>query len=411
MLTSPASVFRSFAYMPQEIVSTNPVVKSIIEGTAPRPARLAAARGALPLPQSDLLEILVAFAGGEDGELVQNAKQTLHTQNHDSLHSLIAAGEAAPQVLGYFVRQTSLPKHLHEAIITNVKTPSEAILDFAKTSDSGQLLELVSLNQQLLINTPAIIDAIVSNPKRTAEAERRVLEVKREFFQKERGAQQIAGELRAQGKEAAAEFFENAETELDADDALFIAQHIEVLDRETDDSWLALEYIEEIYEETAEQRRATLNKILGELQEEDGATSERVSMLNRILKMGVKDRVKLAAKGDREARNILIRDPNRLVSQAVANNPRITEQEIEVIASMRSVPEDVLRSIASNRTWSRSYTIMHNLAKNPRTPIGNVMTIMNRMQLRDLLTMTKNKNVSDAVRKHAQRLVQARAGK
>jgi len=397
--------------MSVQIVSTNPVVKSIIEGTAPRPARLAAARGSLPLPQSDLLEILVAFAGSEDGELVQNAKQTLNAQNHDSLHSLIAAGEAAPQVLGYFVRQASLPKQIHESIITNAKTPSDAILDFAKTSDSGQLLELVSLNQQLLINTPAIIDAIVSNPKRTAEAERRVLEVKREFFQKERGAQQIAGELRAQGKEAAAEFFENAETDLDAEDALFIAQHIEVPDRETDDSWLALEYIEEIYEETAEQRRATLNKILGELQEEDGATSERVSMLNRILKMGIKDRVKLAAKGDREARNILIRDPNRLVSQAVANNPRITEQEIESIASMRSVPEDVLRSIASNRTWSRSYTIMHNLAKNPRTPIGNVMTIMNRMQLRDLLAMTKNKNVSDAVRKHAQRLVQARAGK
>jgi len=397
--------------MSAQIVSTNPVVKSIIEGTAPRPARLAAARGSLPLPQSDLLEILVAFAGSEDGELVQNAKQTLNAQNHDSLHSLIAAGEAAPQVLGYFVRQASLPKQIHESIITNAKTPSDAILDFAKTSDSGQLLELVSLNQQLLINTPAIIDAIVSNPKRTAEAERRVLEVKREFFQKERGAQQIAGELRAQGKEAAAEFFENAETDLDAEDALFIAQHIEVPDRETDDSWLALEYIEEIYEETAEQRRATLNKILGELQEEDGATSERVSMLNRILKMGIKDRVKLAAKGDREARNILIRDPNRLVSQAVANNPRITEQEIESIASMRSVPEDVLRSIASNRTWSRSYTIMHNLAKNPRTPIGNVMTIMNRMQLRDLLAMTKNKNVSDAVRKHAQRLVQARAGK
>jgi hypothetical protein len=401
----------SSARMSVEISSTNPVVRSIIEGKAPRPARLAAARGSLPLPQSDLLEILVSFAGGDDGELVENAKQTLNTQNPDSLHSLISAGEAAPEVLGYFVRQASLPRHVHEAIITNAKTPSDAILDFATTSESGHLLELVSQNQQLLISTPAIIDAIVSNPKRTAEAERRALEVKREFFQKERGAQQIADELRAQGKEAAAEFFENAESDLDADDALFLAQHIEVLDRETDDSWLALEYIEEIYEETAEQRRAALNKILGELQEEDGATSERVSMLNRILKMGVKDRVKLAAKGDREARNILIRDPNRLVSQAVANNPRITEQEIEVIASMRSVPEDVLRSIASNRTWSRSYTIMHNLAKNPRTPIGNVMTIMNRMQLRDLNAMTKNKNISDAVRKHAQRLVQARAGR
>ncbi|MCV4684158.1 hypothetical protein OFB94_31210, partial [Escherichia coli] len=74
--------------------------------------------------------------------------------------------------------------------------------------------------------------------------------------------------------------------------------------------------------------------------------NERISILNRILKMGMKDRVRLAMKGDREARNILIRDPNRIVAQAVIQNPRITEQEVEKIAAMRSVPEDILRKIA-----------------------------------------------------------------
>jgi hypothetical protein len=42
--------------MNAEIISTNPAVKAIITGTAPQPARLAAARGILPLPQTDLLE-------------------------------------------------------------------------------------------------------------------------------------------------------------------------------------------------------------------------------------------------------------------------------------------------------------------------------------------------------------------
>ncbi len=126
--------------------------------------------------------------------------------------------------------------------------------------------------------------------------------------------------------------------------------------------------------------------------------------------MGVKDRVKLAMKGDREARNVLIRDPNRLVATAVATNPRITEQEIEMIASMRSIPEDLLRMIASNRQWARSYKVMHSLAKNPRTPIANALTIMNSLQLRDLVGLTKNRNVSDAVRRHAMRLYSARTG-
>ena len=191
-----------------------------------------------------------------------------------------------------------------------------------------------------------------------------------------------------------------------------LAEHIEVPDSETDDSWLSLEYIEEFYEETEEQRASIVNKILGELSSEDDEISgERISMINRIMLMGMKDRVKLAMKGDREARNILIRDPNRIVAQAVVQNARITDQEVEKIAAMRAVPEDVLRQIAINRAWARNYSIAHNLARNPRTPIANVMSILSRLQLRDLNALSKNRNVSDNVRRQAFRLVSARAGR
>ena len=106
------------------------------------------------------------------------------------------------------------------------------------------------------------------------------------------------------------------------------------------------------------------------------------------MRLNVKDRIKLAMKGDREARNILMRDPNRLVSQAVVTNPKITEQEIETISAMRSVPEDVLRQIAINRQWARSYKISLNLARNPRTPIANAMPILARMVLPVFSTTT-----------------------
>jgi len=405
--------------MSSEITSTNPVVLAVIGGTAPRPAQLAASRGVLPLPQGDLLEILVSFFNGDDAELRENARGTLADQNTDELENSLRSGDIAPPVLSYFSSQANLPASLHEAILTNAKTPVDAVTKFARTTQNGQLLELISFNQQLLIKNPAVIDAIISNPHRTAEAERRASETKREFFEKERGAQQIASELRARGNEAAAEFVEQSEfgasmgeSGMSVEDALFIAQHIEVLDRETDDSWLGLEYIEEIYEESEAQRKATIDKILGELaNEEEEIPGERVSMINRIMQMGVKDRVRLGQKGDREARNILIRDPNKLVSSAVINNPKITEQEVELIASMKSLAEDILRQIASSRQWSRSYNIMHNLARNPRTPISNSMTIMSRLQLRDLVGISKNRNVPDAVRRHATRLLAARTGR
>src|SRR5688500_2152865 len=330
------------------IESDNPVAKAIVEGTAPRPAVVAASRGVLPLPQSDLLEVLVNFARSNDAELAGHATQTLSTQDPAALESSMRTPEIATSVLDYFAQKPGMPTSLYEAIITNEKTSPDTFVRFARTSTSGEMLERIALNQQLLIRTPALIDAIIANPNSTSEAERRAAETKREFFEKERGAQQIANELRAQGKEAAAEFIEQSEfgqdmdaAGIDEEDALFLASMIEVPDSETDDSWLGLEFIEEIYEETDEQRQAIVNKIIGEIKMEDSEIgSERLSVLNRVLKMGMKDRVKLAMKGDREARNILIRDPNRIVAQAVVQNPRITEQEMEKIAAMRSRSEE-----------------------------------------------------------------------
>ena len=400
------------------IHSTNPVVKAVIEGTAPRPARVAAARGVLPLPELEMLEVLVAFVASDDAELAEHAAETLKAQDESILAESARSADTARSVLDYLAR-VALPQKVHASVLTNANTPAETIIKFAKTSSDSDLLELIAFNQQLLIRTPALIDALIANPAGSAEAQRRVAETKREFFEKERGLQQVASELRAQGNDAAAEFIEKAEFAQDADgsglsldDAAFIASMIEVPDSETDDAWLGLEYLEEIYEETEADRQAIADKIFGEMRMEDSdAANERISIINRIMKMGMKDRVKLALKGDRESRNILIRDPNRIVAQAVVANPRITEQEVEKIASMRTVTEDILRQLASSRQWSRNYQIVHTLAKNPRTPIANVLNILPRLQARDLAALSKNRNVSDAVRRQATRLSAARAGR
>ena len=107
---------------------------------------------------------------------------------------------------------------------------------------------------------------------------------------------------------------------------------------------------------------------------------ERISLIRRIMFMSARDRMKLARKGDREARSILIRDPNRVVATAVINNPRISDKEAENIATMRTVSAEVLRLIALNRNWARSYTIVHNLARNPRSPIPTVIGILPRIR-------------------------------
>ncbi|MEJ7617254.1 MAG: hypothetical protein WKF30_09915 [Pyrinomonadaceae bacterium] len=70
---------------------------------------------------------------------------------------------------------------------------------------------MIVINQQRLIQAPEIIEAVIANASH-AEAERRARETKREFFEKERGAQQIADELKCAATAAAAEFIESAES-------------------------------------------------------------------------------------------------------------------------------------------------------------------------------------------------------
>jgi hypothetical protein len=341
------------------------------------------------------------------------AQATLRLQQPQDLLSVAKADDAAPAVLGYFASLAHAGRDLHEAVAGNNNTPDEAIALLARITTDASLLEFIILNQQRLIRAPEIIDAILLNPARTAEAERRAKETRREFFEKERGARQIAQELRARGNSAAAEFFESAELasitgELSVDDAWIIAQHIEVSDADIDDSWLAREFIEEMMVETPEQIAANAQAVINAERLEGDASPERISLIKRIMFMSVKDRVKLAVKGDREARGILVRDANKIVATGVMHNPRITDHEVEAISSMRQIAEEVLRLIGTNRQWARSYPIIHNLARNPRTPMATAVHILPRIRTKDLKAIAQNRNVSEAVRRQAYRLSEMR---
>lgn len=370
----------------------------------------------LPLQQSDLLEVLVALTASDDPQIASAASETLKSETPEDLFIAASAPDTAPNVLAYLATQLDSKPDIHEATILNARTPDQALAKLAAATPHGSLLELITINQQRLVRCPEIIEAILQNPACSGDAERRARETRKEFFEKERGARQIAEELRARGQTAAAEFFEAADLttpagDLTLEDAWLIAQHIEVSDADLDDSWLPAERYEELISESAEEISSNVQRVIESERLENGEVSaERVSLIRKIMFMNTKDRMKLAMKGDREARGILIRDSNKVVCSSVVKNPRITEQEIENIAAMRTVADEVLRLIAMNRTWARSYTIIHNLARNPRSPIPTVMNILPRIRTKDLQALTQNRNVSEAVRRQAYRLQQTRSG-
>jgi len=349
----------------------------------------------------------------DNAEIAEAANDTLTSQDSDDLLTAAKGNETSIAVLDYLARFAQGTREIHEAVILNNKTPDEAIAELASSSPDGSLLDLIAMNQQRLVRFPKIIDAILGNSDRSADADRRARETRREFFEKERGAQQIAQELRSRGNSAAAEFFESADFSggLTVEDAWLIAEHIEVSDAELDNSWLPAERYEELKPETPDEHAANFKRALEfERIERGEVPPERVTLIRRVMFMNAKDRMKLAMKGDREARSILIRDSNRVVATAVVQNPRVTDQEVENIAAMRTVADEVLRLIALNRNWARSYSIIHSLVRNPRTPIPTVISTLPRIRTKDLKNLSQNRNVSEATRRQALRLFQARSG-
>ena len=128
--------------------------------------------------------------------------------------------------------------------------------------------------------------------------------------------------------------------------------------------------------------------------------------LQRINAMNVAQRIALAMKGSREARTILIRDPNKIVGAAVLSSPKMTDSEIESIAKMASISDELLRIIANTRAWMKRYGVVVALAKNPKTPVAISMNLLARLTDKDLRMLSTDRNVAEVVRTTArQKLV------
>ena len=132
---------------------------------------------------------------------------------------------------------------------------------------------------------------------------------------------------------------------------------------------------------------------------EQGAGRE--SILQKIARMKVGERVKLAMLGNKEERGVLIRDGSKVVSSAVLASPKLTDSEVENIAAMKNVQESVLRDIQRTRKFMKNYNVVRNLVNNPRCPLDLSLNMVKLVMINDLKGLSMNKNVPETLRKIA----------
>jgi len=140
----------------------------------------------------------------------------------------------------------------------------------------------------------------------------------------------------------------------------------------------------------------------------DGEERE-AAIAHRITSMSIREKIRYALFGSREIRSVLVRDSNKEVARTVLRSPKLRENEVESIASMRNISEDILREIGNSREWTKSYIIVQNLVKNPKTPPLISQRLMFRLRAQDLMLMKTDRSIPDSVRSNATRLLKQRA--
>ncbi len=128
---------------------------------------------------------------------------------------------------------------------------------------------------------------------------------------------------------------------------------------------------------------------------------KKLSVTQRIMKMSVSEKIKLATLGNKEARTLLLRDANKLVSMAAATSPRISDGEIIGLANSRTVNADVLRYIYSNREFTRNYAIKTSLVKNPKVPLPTALKMLFTLQEKDIKELARDRNVPQTIQSQA----------
>ena len=352
-----------------EARATNPLVLQFRRGGVARDLRLMAAQGLLPLNHEDLLELWTGLVGDTDGDVRAAAEKSLADFPASDLLPIVKSRDTSTTVLAWAVSKRP-EQELRETVLQNHSLPDEVIEGLAPTLPQA-LAELVVINQTRLLRRTSLLVALESNAGLNNDQKRRLRELRETF----RVGQQ---------------------PEAPPEPAPAPPPPVQAPAPEPE--------VEEVSPQT-EISMTEDEAIVRYLSEEDRQKSEKVSAVQKIYRLNTAEKIITALKGSREERSILIRDPNRLVATAVLGSPRITEAEIESISGMKSVSDEILRTIGNHREWTKRYTVLNNLCRNPRTPTGIALSMVPRLNPRDIKSLAVDRNVPEPIRKQAQKFV------
>ena len=321
-------------------------------GKTPEVIRRKGAEGTLPLPVEDKIEVLTLLAAASEADLREKALETLRGWDRAEVRRVIASPQTAPEVLRFAAEHLLAEREeLREILLWNPSLPAE----------SRHLLEREPAPQPVVVEAAEVVP---SQPPPEPLPPAPVQEAAKESPSKPE-PEPVPEPV---GEEAAVEILAKLAAGEKVDD-------------------VAGAQVEAPPEATKHDDELT--------------QKDRETLIQKINNMSVVQKIKAALTGNLETRSILVRDSNKIISRAVLQSPKISETEAEGYAAAKNVSEEVLRLIAANRKYMKSYVVMRALINNPRAPIDVTMPLVNRMNDRDLKGLSLNRNVPEVIRSMA----------
>ncbi len=342
------------------------MVELIREGKVPASMLRRAAQGGLSLPAEEAVEILVALTSHR--EFGATAEETLGSWDRISLLEVVSQASLSPDVLIHLLRAHRQSPEVVSAICDHPALPG-AELESLATRPDGAVLRAMMQSARVRANG-RLLTLMAANP---------LADVLREELE-----QWLPRAQQAEAEEAASAYIKHHASDLARDDL----QPFELV-------------------AASEGEDDTLDELLKRAKAGDPSIApeevEQLSLLQRIGRMRVGERIKLAMRGNREERMVLIRDRSKLVSLAVLESPKVTETEMEGFAAMKNVQEAVLRAISTKRNYIKNYSVLRALVNNPKTPLDVALPLVAHLLIKDQRALAVNKNVNETVRKVAVR--------
>jgi hypothetical protein len=343
-----------------------PALRKHVDPASPIPLRMMAAKALVPLAPADMLGALYLLTQDPD-ESVRTTAAASAEKLPDRILGSALRDEGVPSgVLGWALDRLQTNDVYVEMLVLNASTPDEAVAR-AAAHCSLRSLEIIGQNQLRLLRHEDVVRQLCANPVASPALVDSVCDFcVRSGLQLADLPQMRAARIRIYGAQAA--------------DAM-------------------------------PNLGPTAEEILDEYQVGDESAppleeGKRLNFAQRIMKMSIAEKIKLATKGNKEARGYLLRDSNKLVAVAAVRSPKITDPEILAISNSRQAHDDVLRVVYGNREWVKMYPVKLALVKNPKVPLPIAMKFLSTLRESEVRELARDKNVPSGIQLQARKAME-----